>query len=827
MPMPPRHPDPLPLLRTRLAVGLISLAVLALELALMRTMALRFQHHFAQMVVSVALLGFGASGTMLALLRRKVLAAPRGWLCGLALGFAASIPLSLLAAERVSLDVRLLAWDAREVLGVLLVELVLFVPFFLAAGAIGVVLMDRPERLGGHYAVNLLGSGIGGLAAVALMNVLTTGQLLSATAAAAAVAAGVILPWRRAGAVVLAGAIGGGLAWFGLYLRYEPPIGPDKTLSVVRQMPGTRLIHHDEGPLGRIDVVTNDAFHYAPWLSLSWTEPPPPEALMIFDGESVSCVYHCRRREDWRFMDYTTAAAGYHARRPRSVLIVGAGGGSDIALAAYHRAGRTVALEMNGRVIRAMDGPLRDRGGSIYRAPGVTVIEQEARGYLASAGGPAGTGRAFDLIQVPPADAFAAAGAGVHAARESYLYTVESFAAMLDRLSPTGVLSVTRRAFSPPREALRILDTAAEALRGKGRDPRAHLAMIRSWATVTVLAFASPIQPDDARRIERFCEARSFDLCALPGLAASRANRFHKLERADFFEGAAALLGPHRKQYLDDYLFEVAAATDDRPYFHHFFRWRALRVIADQPGAGVRNFLELGYLLLLAALGQAVLLAAAFILLPLVPGLRRARGPSPGATAATFAYFLLLGAGFLLLEMGFLQRLVLYLAHPIYSAAVAIAGFLIFAGLGSECSRRWRGRGGRITATAGGAAAGISLGLLLVLDAWLGWTQMQPLWLRMVVAAGTIAPLAFAMGHMFPTALRGVSAAAPALVPWAWAVNGFASVLAAVAAPLLAMEIGFSGVVGLAIACYAAAAVVGRKLPGAETTPSPAKPIRV
>jgi len=813
---PPDHLDSsaLPLLRTRLAVGLVSLTVIALELALMRTMSLRFQHHFAQMVVSVALLGFGASGTMLMLLRRSVLASQRSWLWALSLAFALSIPLSLLAAERVPLDVRLLAWDAGEVLGVLLVELAMFLPFFLAAGAIGVVLMDRPRRLGGHYAVNLVASGAGGLAAVALMSVLSTGQLLTVTGASAGLAAVVILPWRRIAAVLATGAMAAGLVLFGVWLRYEPSISADKTLSVVRQMPGTRSIHHDEGPLGRIDVVANDAFHYAPWLSLAWMEPEPPHVLMIFDGESISPVYDCRSREDWRFMDYTTAAAGYHARRPRSVLIVGAGGGSDVGLAVHHRVPRIVALEMNGQVIDSMDGPLRGAGGAIYRGPGVTVIEQEARGYLASAGGPDGE-RTFDLIQVPPVGAFAAAGAGMHAARESYLYTVESFAAMLGRLGPTGVLCVTRPASAPPKEGLRIFDTAAEALRKQGKDPRKHLAMIRSWATVTVLALASPMSAGDVRRIEEFCQARSFDLCCLPGLDASRANRFHRLDRAYFHEAAAALLGPQRRQYLADYLYEVAAATDDRPYFHHFFRWRALETIAAQSGPGARNFLELGYLMLLAALGQAVLLAAALILLPLAARRLAAGAAGRKGAAATLAYFLLLGAGFMLLEMGFLQRLILYLAHPIYSAAVVIAGFLIFAGLGSECSHRWGGRLPRVTAAAGGAIVGVSLVLVFVLDGWLSLTQGRALWLRVALAAATIAPLAFAMGHMFPTALRGVSGAAPALVPWAWAANGFASVLAAVAAPLLAMNVGFSGVAGIAIACYAAAAVLGWKLPGA------------
>ena len=165
------------------------------------------------------------------------------------------------------------------------------------------------------------------------------------------------------------------------------------------------------------------------------------------------------------------------------------------------------------------------------------------------------------------------------------------------------------------------------------------------------------------------------------------------------------------------------------------------------------------------------------------------------------------------LEMGFLQKLTLYLADPIYSAAVVIASFLIFAGLGSECSRRWRARTENVIRVAAAGVAGLSVAFVLALDGWLALTQTQALGVRVAVAAGTIAPLAFAVGHLFPTGLRRVSAAEPALVPWAWAVNGFASVLAAVGTPLVAMEIGFSGVTIVAIACYAAAGVLGRALP--------------
>ncbi len=180
---------------------------------------------------------------------------------------------------------------------------------------------------------------------------------------------------------------------------------------------------------------------------------------------------------------------------------------------------------------------------------------------------------------------------------------------------------------------------------------------------------------------------------------------------------------------------------------------------------------------------------------------------------ATLSYFLMLGAGFMMLEMALLGRLILYLAHPIYAAAAVIAAFLIFAGLGSRISEGWDIAEQRIRLFAGIAVIVIGVIYAVGLNYWLALTQAAPLPLRFVIASLSIAPLALAMGHMFPSGLRQLQRGAPSLVPWAWAANGFASVLAAVGTPLLAMHIGFMRVGFIAAACYLLAVLAGARLP--------------
>jgi len=842
----PRH-------RTRLAVALVSLAVIGLELVLMRSLSLRYWHHFAYLVISVALAGFGASGTVLALVSRVIEGWWREWMAGAAFLFALSVPVVRWAARAVPLDVQFLAWDLGQAAQVGLLEVLLFVPFLFGGAVIGLALMDEPKRIGGHYGANLVGSGLGAVAAVLLMHLVPAEDLFIVMAGAAFLAGAIIVPWYRPGGVAAVLLTAVGLIHLYALAPREPLFSPYKTLPQSLAMPGTEVLYRDEGPLGRIDVVAGPALHFAPGLSLQYADPLPPHVVMILDGDAASGIYDCETPEQWKFLDYTTKAVAYHvrpvgkgdkgvdganarrvsapaaqdekvsgtfsdgqkgARHPvAGVLIVGAGGGADIGLARYHGTRRITALEMNRDIIEAMTGPLRARGGRIYEAPGVQIVPLEARGYLAS------TDRRFRLIQVPPVQAFGASGAGLYATQESYLYTVEAMGAMLDHLAPDGLVCLTRWAQEPPRDGLRLFDTARAALVRRGLDPGPRLALIRSWVTVTVLACRRPLSAQDTARIRAFCEARRFDLGYLPDLEQGEVNRYHVLERPYFAEGARALLGPDRRAFLEQYPFAVAAVTDDAPYFSHFLKLGRLPDLADQLGRRVRAYLERGYLMLVAALLQAVVLAAVCILVPLLPRAAGLRG-TPGK-AASLAYFLLIGLGFLALEMGFLQRFILYLAHPVYSAAVVISAFLVFGGLGSLLSRYW-GVGPRQVGAAA-AAAVVVLGAiyLMHLDEWLAATQGQPMAVRFLTAAGLIAPLAFAMGHMLPSGMRQVGTAAPAVVPWAWAVNGLASVIATVGTPLAAMHVGFRHLGLAALVCYMVACLVAWRLPQAADATGP------
>jgi spermidine synthase len=551
-------------------------------------------------------------------------------------------------------------------------------------------------------------------------------------------------------------------------------------------------------------------FRHAPGLSLNNMVEPPPQLGVFTDGDALSVItrYDGDPRAV-RYLDYTTAALPYHLLERPEVLVLGAGGGEQVLLALYHGAARIDAVELNPQFLDLAATTYADFAGRIYNRPDVTTHLAEGRAFVA------GTDRRFDLIQVPLLDSFGAAAAGVHSLHESYTYTVEALRAYLRVLKPGGLLAVTRWLKLPPRDSLKLFATAVLALEREGaRDPAASLALIRSWRTTTLLVKNGAFTPAEIEALRAFAAERSFDLAYYPGIAADEVNRYNLLDQPYFYEGALALLGPARSDYLERYKFAIAPATDDRPYFFDFFKWRALPELLALRTQGGAAMLDWGYLILFGTLVQAAALSLVLILLPLWVRRRRFGGEAPRVRIAF--YFLALGLAFLFIEIAFIQRFILFLGHPLYAIAVVIAGFLVFAGLGSASApalARSRPRGRRYGALelGVGALAAIAVLYVVALPPLFGALMPLPDPVKIALSLALSAPLAFFMGMPFPLGLAHVAARSEDLIPWAWGINGCASVLSAILATILASHIGFTAVVALAVALYLAAPVALRE----------------
>jgi len=323
------------MLRTRLAVALLSFAVIGLELALMRILSLRFWYYFAAMVISVALLGFGFSGTLLTLGQRRLSRSRRFWLPALAFAAGLSMLFSAWGVQHVPLDIHYLAWSLRaEWLHILEIELLMLLPFLLAGAFLGLVLMDRSERIHGHYAANLIGSGAGALLSVILMSHVSTPGLLVLLALLGYGAGAVLTNWKNPKGALAGGLLG--VLWLAaaVFFPSDIRVSPYKKLALETAKPQTEVTHTVDGPLGRIDIVRGPAVHDAPpGMSLQNPHRIPDRSLVIVDGDQTHIVYDAAGREDFRFMDYTTAASAWALGDPSRILIVRPGGGAPLGLA--------------------------------------------------------------------------------------------------------------------------------------------------------------------------------------------------------------------------------------------------------------------------------------------------------------------------------------------------------------------------------------------------------------------------------------------------------------------------------------------------------------
>jgi hypothetical protein len=797
-------------MRVLSAVALLSAAALSFEVLLVRMFSIAQWHHFAHMIISLALLGYGASGTFLSFARERLLSNFPLAFTGSAALFGLSVPVGFALSQTIPLNVLEIVWDPGQQLHLLLIYVILAVPFFCAATGIGLTLAAVGENVGVVYRSDLVGAGVGALAVVAGLWVMPPGECLKAIGAIG-LAAAVIAGWhdrvpKALPAILIVAAAA--MIWTWPDVWAKPKLSPYKELSLALLAPDAEAVAERSSPLGLLTVVSSPTipFHYAPGLSLVSGSEPPKQLGVFTDGGAMTAIARFDGRlEAFRYLDEQTSALPFHLLdRPR-VAILGSGTGIDTLLARMHGARSIDAVEINPQMIELVQRKFAEFAGGVYSDPAVSLHVIEARSFVA------GTEKSFDLIHVALLDSFAAASAGLHALNENTLYTVEAFDTYMNKLAVGGFLAVTRWLRVPPRDGLKMFAVAVEALRRRGVvEPGRHLALIHGWQTVTLLVKNGVLTGDEIAAIREYCRIRAFDVAYYPGMDAAEANRYSVLDRPYLFEGAVALLGPDRERFLSDYGFDVSPSTDDRPYFFHFLKLRTVAELMKMPNRSGFNLIEWSYPVLLATLAQAIVASSVLILLPLAARRRHSNRPEiwtrRRGRVRVAIFFFALGLAFLFIEIAFIQRFQLFLGHPLYAVSVVLCGFLVFAGLGSGCARRctaWLGGGAvRTVAAAVAAIVLLTLTYIAILPSAFETLGGLPPSAKIGVTLGLIAPLAFFMGMPFPLGLADTAVGAPELVPWAWGINGCASVLSAVLATLLAIEFGFSWVVIQALVLY-------------------------
>ncbi len=809
-----------------LSIFILSASALAYEVLLIRLFSIVHWHHFAFMVISIALLGYGVSGSLITVFRDRLLEHyDRVFIANILL-FGLSSIACFIIVQQLPFNTLEILWDSAQWQRLLLSYLLLTLPFFFVANAIVLTIMRFDQQIPLVYGIDLIGAGIGAVLIMALLQIFSADTLLRILAIIGITAGFFALSHlsnrqKQLTVSILLLCI---FAVFAMPQKWvELRLSEYKGLTQTLLMKDASLFFSHSSPVSQTDVVQSPfiPFRYAPGLSLQSPAGPPEQLAVFRDGDEMTTIDHATNKSSTdisslEYFDYMSSALPYHVHSsPQNTLVLASATGAQILQAHYYEIPRIDAVEPDKQLSLLITEQYADYYGWQKLKDKVSIHNISARGFAAAE-------KKYDVVVLGPSGASAGGSAGVHALSTSYDYTVEALQSYLNLLAPDGLLSLTLWTSTPARGNLKLFATAVSAMKNAGiTHPENNIAWIRSWNTATLLLKNSPLTAEEIKKVREFSSSRSFDLAWLPGISPLEVNKYQLLQEPVFYLTAQSLLdqplltpsilSSPENNFIEEYKYDIQPATDNRPYFNNYFKWSSLKEFLSLPGQAGISMIGVGYPTLLVTLVQASIAAFVLILLPLLfvqtDKNRVDKKITAGRRKNIIIYFLAIGLAFLFIEIAFIQKFTLILSQPLYAVAVTLCAFLIFSGLGSLYVQRCLKTAPSSIIAVLLRRSVITIGLIIVIYIVLlplisNTIMVLPETARILSAFILAAPLAFVMGMPFPLGMATLQQSSPHLIPWAWGINGCASVLSAILAVLLAIETGFNGVMLCAVVLY-------------------------
>jgi hypothetical protein len=783
-----------------LAVALVSFASLLLELALTRLFSVVLFYHFAFFAISVALLGMG-SGGVFAHVRRE-------WLQKFAMGtLGARLCLlnsvCILAAVEVVLHTPVaLEVSGRNFAKLTVIYLAAAVPFFFTGVLFSTLFARSSNAISQLYGADLAGGSLACLAVVPLLNLVGAPNALLLSGLAMAAAAALWTGKSRLRGIALAVAaifallVGANNSGRLIDVVYAKGVRRDpKWIEFARWNAVSRIeVNVQNG--ARYVVIDADATSAIMNVDPAhWDQDQPGSPAPTHTGLPAQPGFN------WKKSLMAAAPSLANVLRPSGdFAIIGPGGGVDVLRAVANGSPSVTAIEINPIIIdNVMRGQYATYSYHLYDRPEVHIHVQDGRSYIRS------SKDRYDVVQMTLVDTWASTAAGAFALSENNLYTVDAFREYFDHLKPDGMIAITRWEFRQPREALRVVAQAIEALHRLGvADPRQHFVIVADGGLdedgrpVLVLAKKSPLTAAEYAAIAEHVRENPNLVWLNP--PAEYAGLQSIPAAAEVFRRLLDSNDPGR--FARDYAYNVAPVSDSAPFF--FFTLKTgyvLKNILAGTGRGMDWRINLGVVVLGMVLLISLGAVLAFLILPLA--LQR-RNNRPAASLVALLYFIAVGLGYITVEITLIQRFVLFLGHPTYALTVVVFLLLLSSGAGSVAARRWISGSNRLTQLLGLIAGLVALYVLLLpflLPAAVG----LPFIAKLLMSGAVLAPLGFLMGMPFPSGLRLVET-----VEWAWALNAAASVLGSVMAMVIAIHFGLTVTLECAAAAYLTAGLFSR-----------------
>ncbi len=772
-------------------IFLTSFSMLAFEITLSRLLSTLILYHYVFAIVSLALLGLGLGGVFVYLFRPKT-PGPNNRFSPLALlasFISLSIPISVILMVQIGyLD--------SALNNILFYCVLLFFPFFFTGILLAEVFRTFPELSARVYGADLVGAALGSLGIILFLDAfgaINTSFFLGATAAVAALlfASRIFkwLTWRTAlpaaSFVIAFSLLVSNL--FGAYLSDIPLIaenpGKDIHRALYEKTSPARIIETRWSAFGRTDLV-------------EYTEYPEQMDIYL-DGTATAPMYRFSgdlENPDTAVQNLKTAFSGYFPfhflaeKEKDNALIIGPGGGRDVLLALMGSVGDITAVEVNPDLVDMVRAYSRYNGGIFTDFSGVKVVADEGRNFLKR------QREKYDIIMLSLPVTQTSRSLEGYSLTENFLFTTESIGDYLDHLTGEGrLMVVTHDDFT----AWRLLAISLASLEQRGvsnTDALKQIYMLGLSSGEHVYPFfvlkKTPFTPKESlARHEKLLQlGYEPTLSYFPFLEAEGTVNPTLQDLA-----SGALGFPQIEKMAREMGMDFTTVSDNSPFFYK------IDVGLPQPVSLVFWF-------------SLVLLLLVLVVPPVYWSIRSShvRGRPKGHQSPknkllqSVALFVLVGIGFMLIEISLIQRFILYLGQPVLSMAVLLFSLLTGAGLGSLYS-------GRLThqdILKGITTAVIAIGLLIIIYIFLIPLIFHQLLglnlaLRLLVMVLMLVPLGFLMGFPFPLGIRALKEVEmDRYIPWMWGLNGVGSVLGSALTIVIAISFGFAQALLVGAICY-------------------------
>lgn len=796
----------------------VAFSTLMLELLITKVLSFAFWNHVVYFIISLALLGYGISSTFVLIARNRIdSASPSTFISLNLIGFVISTIVALLVVKDIGLVSESIVYyldvlsnqsialqSITSAIFLLIAYLLFLIPFFLCGNILIYLFYAHPESSNELYFWDLAGAALGCLAFIPVIIILGAIDgivliLLLASILSIYLLLNVHKDKKLSFHFVFAIFSLGIVVCVLLYKDDIFKFVPDKNKSLGHAFDssinsGVINEYSAWDVVSRLDIASN----HKSGIDIGWTKIPPPIKLITFDGDAISQIAPAkldfpRVDEIQAFWDHDLHAPFFVGIKGGNHLIVGLGGGPDIARSLLMQADRITGVDINKAVIDAMQGSLAEYSGNIFNRNNVEIYHSEGRSFIKH------SNIKYDLIQMTGVDTFTALSTGAYVLAENYLYTVEAVRDYYNNLSDDGIICIHRWFYdNKPRESLRLFSIMLEALKQENvSNPELHIAVVRGGSGITFLK-KTPFTLNDSKKIESMLINRSQNpkIIYFPWLAATghpASKYYHQI--------VEAFKSDRLNKFYDEYEFDVRPVTDDKPFFFSYYKARdllkmPLRILKNTgPIQGYWPYLVFLLILLCASISVAF-----FIFVPLL--IMRREGLKVQNSQYASLYFMALGLAFIMIEIALMQKMALFLGHPMYSITTVLGGMLLFAGIGSFISGRLKLNLIKLLNIALVCVV-LMVGCFLifspfVIDKFLG----HSIYTRITITLLMIAPLSVVLGVFFPIGLRIVSKQAPEFIPWAWGINSGFTVIGSILAIIFAMIWGFSTVLQLSVLIY-------------------------